>query len=61
SLPGGITMDYNQGTVLTHETGHWVGLYHTFQDSPNVTYPNVYISKPVASPAGGCPTGRDSC
>jgi hypothetical protein len=57
---------YNQGRTATHEVGHYLGLYHTFQGgcgtaSCYTTGDRICDTEPEQSSRFGCPGSATSC
>ncbi|MEU0564387.1 zinc metalloprotease [Nonomuraea sp. NPDC005983] len=61
TLPGGSLVDYDRGFTGVHEIGHWLGLFHTFDNGCDDPGDGIADTAPEARPTEGCPTTKDTC
>ncbi|MFC7618098.1 M43 family zinc metalloprotease [Actinokineospora soli] len=61
SVPGGTAPGAGLGKTLVHEAGHWLGLWHTFENGCTALNDEVADTPAQSGPSAGCPQARDSC
>jgi len=61
TIPGSQSREFSLGRTLVHESGHWTGLYHTFQGGCESPGDEIDDTPPQATPSKGCPVNVKTC
>ncbi|WP_310964326.1 zinc metalloprotease [Nocardioides terrisoli] len=61
ALPGGTLRHYDKGDTVIHETGHWMGLFHTFQNGCRRPGDRVADTPYEGVPSYRCERYADTC
>lgn len=61
SLSGGPNAHFNLGFTAVHEIGHWLGLFHTFENGCEPPGDGIADTPYEAQPTEGCPGPKDTC
>ncbi|MEN9522922.1 MAG: hypothetical protein RL065_1299, partial [Bacteroidota bacterium] len=60
-LSGNQNAPYDLGRTLTHELGHYLGLYHTFEFGCTDDGDSIKDTPPVLTSHSGCDKGTNTC
>lgn len=61
SVPGGPSPNFSRGYTAVHETGHWLGLFHPFENGCTPPGDGIDDTPYESVPTQACPAVKDTC